>query len=96
MNRSLIEAALRDVDTLKDRLERLLATTDQQHKGTPKVVLKKDNGRLTDAGIRYVRDLIDGGRSDSEIARELDVTPTAIWNQRNRYFAEKAAPRWKR
>lgn len=96
MTREVILSALQDVEELKKKLEALL-TLEQAAQKTARrsVLLKRDNGRLTDEGVNRLRSMIDAGRIDSEIARELSISPTATYHQRQKYLAEKAGARRK-
>jgi DNA-binding NarL/FixJ family response regulator len=96
MTRDLIVSALRDVESLKKRLRAVLGGYNDSARGRKAARLKKENGRLTDAGVERVRIMIDAGRTDTEIARELEVTPAAVRPHRAKYSSEKVAPRRRR
>lgn len=96
MTREVILSALQDVEELKKKLQALLTLEEASQKTTRKnVLLKRENGRLTDEGVNRLRSMIDAGRTDAEIARELLISQTASYHQRQKYLAERAAPRRK-
>lgn len=90
MQRELIDAALTDVDRLKERLEALRATIESEGDRPPERPTKNRDGRLTEFGVAKLRSMLDAGHSPSDIARALDVSPSAVIHQRNRYLAEMA------
>jgi hypothetical protein len=92
VTREVILSALHDVEELKKKLQALL-TLEEAQKSRKSVLLKRENGRLTDEGVNRLRSMIDAGRTDSEIARELSISPTATYHQRQKYLAEKAGAR---
>lgn len=94
MTREVILSALQDVEELKRKLQALLTLEEASQKAARKSVpLKRENGRLTDEGVNRLRSMIDAGRTDSEIARELLISPTATYHQRQKYLAENAGAR---
>ncbi len=95
MNRPLLEAALKSAQATVSQLKTALADLDARANGTSPPPLKQANGRLSEAGVRLCRTMLDADRSPSEIARELDVTVPAVLNQRNRYLAEKRSSKRK-
>jgi hypothetical protein len=88
----LIRRALRDVERVRRRLEESLGAlrvrTGETGAGQS---LKHGNGRLTDAGVRVLRDMIDKGEADSVTARALSITQSAVHRQRQKYLAESGA-----
>lgn len=53
-------------------------------------VYKKPNGRLTDAGVIKVQTLILAGKTDNEIADELQVHHTSILKRRRLFKSQNA------
>jgi hypothetical protein len=82
MERELIVAAIEEVGVLKERLEGLLTAFDSEKRKEDEQPLKQRNGRLTEAGIRKLRQMIDAGRSDWTIATTVGITQPAVLNQR--------------
>lgn len=94
MTREVILSALHDIEELKKKLQALLTLEEASQKSTRKsVLLKRENGRLTDEGVNRLRSMIDAGRTDSEIARELSISQTAAYHQRQKYLAEAGTRR---
>jgi hypothetical protein len=89
MNRASIEAALRTVNDLKTQLEAILAE-DRSPAAKANGPFKRSDGRLTEAGVRELRRLLEEGRTPSDVARTLDMTVPAVLHQRNRYLVEKS------
>jgi hypothetical protein len=90
MSIHLIEAALADAASMKRKLESLLAEAKADAAGKQRPPIKKSNGRLTEAGVQQLRDMLDAGRPDSEIARTLGITQPAVIHQHQKYDYEKA------
>jgi hypothetical protein len=97
-----LEAALREAQSLVGRLRGLLArarsaTRPQQYKPPTKSngpALKTDTGRLTEAGVAELRRMVDANVRDSDIARQLQITPAAVAGRRQAYASEsKRSPR---
>lgn len=81
-----------DPHEMLDDLERKLSEAAKVIKALRKSIgknqVKHPNGRLTDLGVRKLQAMIDAGTPDSEIARRLGVTQSAVYHQRQRYLAE--------
>jgi hypothetical protein len=90
MQLDLINSALEDVDRLKGRLEALRSALQNGSDQPAEQPIKNRDGRLTEFGLAKLRSMLDAGHSPSDIARALDVSPSAIIHQRNRYLAEMA------
>ena len=88
MNEDLLKGALRQLDALRATLVVALAKAEQVNHAKPAVPTKHENGRLTDHGVMELRSMIDAGFQDSEIARALEITQPAVYNQRQKYLAE--------
>ncbi|GBD48542.1 ArsR family transcriptional regulator [Methylopila sp. Yamaguchi] len=56
--------------------EEMLMT--MRHKTMIVGLLKKDSGRLTEAGIAIIREAHKAGYKNSEIAEMLDIAPSAV------------------
>jgi len=86
MDREIILAALKDVDELKRKLEAVL-----RHAAEPEgndEVLKREDGRLTEAGIKRMQQLFAAGHGNTEIARILDISQPSVSRQRTKYEAD--------
>jgi len=82
MRRSDIVAAIEDVKSALRRLEGMLDDfREPMMSETP--VYKKENGRLTDLGIRELNRMIAANKSDAEIAAALGITQAAVNHRRN-------------
>jgi len=81
LRRSDIIAAIEDAKSTLRRLETMLEEFDRAPSGYDQSAFKKENGRLSDVGLRELNRLMNNGKTDSEIAKILDITPAAV----NRY-----------
>jgi hypothetical protein len=78
LRRSDIIAALEDARSTLKRLENMLEEFDRGPSGQDQSAYKKDNGRLSEYGVRELNRMISNGKTDSEIARILGITPAAV------------------
>jgi hypothetical protein len=90
MQLDLIDSALADLDRLKGRLEALRSALNNGSEPLQEQSIKNRDGRLTEYGLAKLRSMLDAGYPPSDIARALEISPSAVIHQRNRYFAEKA------
>lgn len=72
-------------DRLKAKLRAFKAALGRN--GQPVYV---ENGRLTEAGVRYCESAFSQGRGPSDIARTLGVTVPAIVTRRQRWVRRQA------
>ena len=93
MTRKLVLSALKDLEQLRSRLDELLATYDSAAREGASEAWLRPSGRLTDAGVWKIRSMIDEDCTDTEIAREISVTPAAIRPHRAKYIEEKSRSR---
>ncbi len=87
MSVELIEAALGDLAVLRQKLEFLLREAKAVAGKQRKVQFKQPNGRLSEAGVQKLREMVDAGVPDSQIARFFDITQPAVIHQRQKYQA---------
>jgi hypothetical protein len=80
---------LADLEALRGKLQAIeaeLAFSDDQGDLSP----KKPNGRLTEAGIKRLFAMMEGGYSNAEIASELDIRHTSVIPYRQRFVHERS------
>ncbi len=86
----LVDDLMQDLQDMQAKLQGIL-TVIRNETGrigqSPEI--KRENGRLTDAGVQFLRNMIERNVADSEIARTLDITPSAVHHQKHKYLAEK-------
>ena len=87
----LITAALDDLERLREKLISLRAMAENATNAETNQPVKavKDGMRLTEFGVAKLREWLDAGHTPSDIARALDVSPSAVIYQRNVYLAER-------
>ena len=88
---SRIRDVLVYLETLRKKLEAIQADADFQ--GEDEQTVKKPNGRLTEAGIRRLYSMMDGGYTDAEIARELEIKHSSVIPYRKRFLRERSRPK---
>ena len=71
LSKTMIVAALRDLDHLRDRLVALLDEVEDKPSVRP-------DGRLTEAGVALVRERFARGSTIAAIAQELGISRTAV------------------
>ena len=91
---SRLRTVLADLDALRRKLESIQAEVDAQGEGG--LAHKKPNGRLTEAGIRELYAMMDGGYTDAEIARELGIRHTSVIPYRQRFAHERSRSKRRR
>jgi hypothetical protein len=90
MSFDIINAALDDLERLKEKLVSLRAIAENDAStGTDQPTIKDKKGHLTEFGVSRLRELLEAGYGPSDIARALDVSPSAVIYQRNIYLAER-------
>jgi hypothetical protein len=90
MSLGIINAALDDLERLKDKLMSLRALAEKEEStGADQPAIKDKKGHLTEFGVTKLREWLDAGHGPSDIARALDVSPSAVIYQRNIYLAER-------
>lgn len=84
---SRIRDVLTDLEALRKKLEAVLVEAEscgeEEH-------TKKSNGRLTEAGIRRLYSMMEGGYSDAQIARELEIRHSSVIPYRQRFAREQS------
>jgi hypothetical protein len=86
----LIRDALIDLEALRQKLEVLRSHIDLNPGKHEEGLVKKPNGRLTEAGIRQIHAMVSAGYPDAEIARALDVRQSSIRPHRQKFLANTA------
>jgi len=90
---ALIRDALADLETLRAKLEAVQAAVETEAAGQEIALMKKPNGRLTEAGVRRLYALVEAGCTDADISRALEIRQSSVGPHRQRYSGEKAGPR---
>ena len=89
MNINLIEVARDQAAALTQTLDSLLKEARAAAENAKTPALKLPNGRLSEAGVSRLRQLVDANVPDSKIAEMLDITQPAVIHQRNKYHANQ-------
>ena len=89
MSFDIINGALEDLDRLREKLVALRTKLEDIPDMDINQPIKNKKGNLTATGIAKLRELHDAGHGPSEIARALDVSPSAVIYQRNLYLSER-------
>ena len=87
---ALIRDALADLETLRTKLEAVQAAVETEAAGQETLLMKKSNGRLTEAGVRQLYALVEAGYTDAEISRTLEIRQSSIGPHKQRYLDEKS------
>ncbi len=83
LRRSDLIAAIEDAKSTLRRLELMLEAYDRSGATVGgQENYKTEANRLTDAGKKELKRLMNIGKTDSEIARILDLTPAAVYRYR--------------
>lgn len=83
LRRSDLIAAIEDAKSTLRRLELMLEAYDSSTSSSnASDVYKTESNRLTEAGKNELKRLMSMGKTDSEIARILDLTPAAVYRYR--------------
>jgi hypothetical protein len=85
----IIKGALEDLDRLREKLVALRTKVENSSEMESDQPIKNKKGNLTATGIAKLRELYDAGHGPSDIARLLDVSPSAVIYQRNLYLSER-------
>jgi hypothetical protein len=89
----LMDDALKDLERLRRTLEAIRQQLDARVPEEGHAVsFRNPAGRLSEAGLRELRALIDAGVPDSEIARRLAITQAAVLRRRREYLARGLGP----
>ncbi len=86
---ALIRDALADLETLRTRLQAVQMAIETETAGQ-ETLLKKSNGRLTEAGVRRLYALVEAGYTDAEISRTLEIRQSSVGPHKQRYLDEKS------
>jgi hypothetical protein len=91
MSLDIINGALDDLERLREKLIslRAMAENDITKTETGQPPVKDRKGHLTEFGVAKLREWLDAGYTQSDIARALGITPAAVNNQRNIYLASR-------
>jgi hypothetical protein len=87
---NLILDTLNDLEALRRKLEVLRSHIESDSGKHEEDLLKKPNGRLTEAGIRRIYAMVSAGYPDAEIARALDVRQSSVGPHRHRFLRERS------
>ena len=87
---ALIRDALAELETLKKKLEAVQAAIETEAVGQEIVLIKKSNGRLTEAGVRRLYAMLEAGCTDAEISRTLEIRQSSVAPHKQRYMNENA------
>ena len=84
----IIRDVLADLETLRTKLEAVQAAVETEAAGQ-EVLMKKANGRLTEAGVRRLYAMVEAGYTDAEISRTLEIRQSSVGPHKKRLLCEK-------
>jgi FixJ family two-component response regulator len=90
---TLIRDVLADFDALRKKLEAIQMEVEAESKEDETHLLKKPNGRLTEAGVRRLYAMIGAGYTDAEIARAFAIRQSSVAPHRKRVLSERTTVR---
>jgi hypothetical protein len=85
----ILRDVLADLETLRTKLQAVQAAVETEAAGQEAVLMKQANGRLTEAGVRRLRAMVDAGYTDAEISRTLEIRQSSVGPHKKRYLYEK-------
>ena len=90
----ILRDVLADLETLRTKQHAAQAAVETEAAGQEAVLMKKANGRLTEAGVRRLYAMVDAGYTDAEISRTLEIRQSSVGPHKKRYLCEKpSSPR---
>jgi hypothetical protein len=81
-----IRDVLADLEALRKKLEAIQVEADSSGEDAQ---MKRPNGRLTEAGIRRLYAMMDGGYTDAAIGRELAIQHSSVIPYRQRFVRDQ-------
>ena len=85
----IIRDVLADLETLRTKLQAVQAAVETEAAGQETVLMKKENGRLTEAGVRRLYAMVEAGHTDAEISRMLEIRQSSVGPHKKRFLCEK-------
>lgn len=86
MDQSATHIAIKELEEIEARLghirKRLIAALRSENGGTGSTGYKREDGRLSDIGVKAVDAAFDAGTTVMEVSRQFDITPSAASNRR--------------
>ncbi len=86
MNHSTTQIAIKEIEEIEARLShlrrRLIATLPSENNGAGNLENKREDGRLSDVGVKAVEAAYDAGATVMEVSRQFEITPSAASNRR--------------